>query len=259
MDKVIMDEILQLDFHLAEAYKSLRTNIQFCGENIKVISFTSCMPNEGKSVIVIQLAKTMAELGKKVLLLDADIRGSVMTARYNVKGAVHDLAKDETEISYRRQSEIRAIQGLTEYLAGQCELEECVYRSNIEGMDIVFTGVSAPNPSELLGSDKFYEMVQGMREQYDYIFIDCSPLGSVTDAAIVARICDGAVMVIESEAISYKFAQYVKEQLQNSGCKILGAVLNKVSVNGGSYYNKHYKKYYNSYYNNYYGKNRKKK
>lgn len=250
MERVIMDEIPKLDFRVEEAYKTLRTNIQFCGEDIKVISFTSCIPNEGKSVVVLQLAKTMAELGKKVLFLDADIRGSVMGSRYGVRGSVNDMIQeDEEEMSTAsRYSKVKAIQGLSEYLTGQCRLEECIYRSNIAEMDIVFTGVSAPNPSELLGSPKFQTMIQKLRRTYDYIVIDCPPLGSVIDAALVSSVCDGAVLVIESEAISYKFAQRVKRQLENSGCKILGAVLNKAAINGGNYYNKHYDKYYNRYY-----------
>lgn len=252
MEKIIMDDIPKLDFRVEEAYKTLRTNIQFCGEDVKTVSFTSCIPNEGKSVVSIQLSKTMAELGKKVLFIDADIRGSVMGERYNIQGSVKDVDPDsleETEDASRySRSRAKQIQGLSEYITGQCSLEECIYSSNVEGMDLMLTGRSAPNPSELLGSSKFKKMLHTVREKYDYIFIDTPPLGAIIDAAIIASICDGVIMVIESDKISYKFAQNVKKQLESSGCKILGAVLNKVELGKGGYYYNNYKKYYNNYY-----------
>lgn len=249
MEKIIMDDIPKLNFRVEEAYKTLRTNIQFCGENIKAISFTSCIPSEGKSVVVMQLSKTMAELGKKILMIDADIRGSVMGRRYNIQGSITDTENIEDTESINRYSRgrVKAIQGLSEYITGQCSLEECIYSSSIDGMDLILTGRSAPNPSELLGSQKFRSMLQEVKEKYDYIFIDCPPLGGIIDAAIIASICDGAILVIESEIISYKFAQDVKKQLENSGCRILGAVLNKVQVSKSRHYYKHYEKYYENY------------
>lgn len=251
MKKIVMDEIPKLDFRVEEAYKTLRTNIQFCGEDVKVVSLTSCLPNEGKSIVTVQLSKSMAELGKKVLVIDADIRGSVWGERYNIQGAADiepDSLEETDDASRYSRNKIKPIQGLSEYITGQCSMEECIYSSNIEGLDMILTGRSAPNPSELLGSQKFRNMIQTVREQYDYIFIDCPPLGGIIDAAIIASICDGAVLVIESEAISYKLVQEVKKQLDTSKCKILGAVLNKVDLGKSKAYYKNYKKYYNTYY-----------
>jgi len=252
MKKIVMDEIPKLDFRVEEAYKTLRTNIQFCGEDIKVVSLTSCVPNEGKSVVTVQLSKSMAELGKKVLVIDADIRGSVWGERYNIQGVVAHVEPDsleETEDASRySRSRITPIQGLSEYITGQCQMEDCIYKSNIEGLDMILTGRSAPNPAELVGSQKFRDMIHTVRERYDYVFIDCPPLGGIIDAAIIASICDGAVLVIESEAISYKLVQKVKKQLDTSKCKILGAVLNKVDLGKSQAYYKNYKKYYNDYY-----------
>lgn len=252
MKKIVMDEIPKLDFRVEEAYKTLRTNIQFCGEDIKVVSLTSCVPNEGKSVVTVQLSKSMAELGKKVLVIDADIRGSVWGERYNIQGVVAHVEPDsleETEDASRySKNKIKPIQGLSEYITGQCSMEECIYSSNIEGLDMILTGRSAPNPSELLGGPKFRKMIQTVREQYDYVFIDSPPLSGIIDAAIIASICDGTILVIESEAISYKLVQAVKKQLDASKCKILGAVLNKVDLGKSQAYYKNYKKYYNDYY-----------
>jgi capsular exopolysaccharide synthesis family protein len=97
-------------------------------------------------------------------------------------------------------------------------------------MDIIFSGSLCPNPAELLEHNRFHLLLQKLREKYDYVIVDTLPLGSVIDSAIVAKIADGAILVIESNAIIYRFAQNVKAQLDKSGCKILGAILNKIPM-----------------------------
>ena len=110
---------------------------------------------------------------------------------------------------------------------------------------MIFSGPIAPNPSELLGNPDFVNLLEEKREKYDYIFIDTPPLLNVIDAAVVGRFCDAGILVIESEAVSYKAAQKAKSQLERSGCHILGAVLNKVDVKKDKYYRYHsYKEYY---------------
>ena len=126
-------------------------------------------------------------------------------------------------------------------------------------MDMVFSGPVPPNPSELLGNNRFKKLIENARNMYDMIIIDTPPLGSVIDSAVVSKICDGAIFVIESGAISSHFAKKIKEQLQVAECRILGVVLNKVEMNGGKgYYGKGYygKGYYgkNYYGRDYYGK-----
>lgn len=222
----------ELDYRTNEAYKTLRTNIQFCGDDIKVMAFTSCTPNEGKSSVSFNLAVSFAEVGKKVILIDADLRKSVLIGRYRV---------GEVEC------------GLTHYLSGQKELQEVLLHTDIENMDIVFSGMHVPNPAELLNHSRFTNLIRDLREEYDYVIIDTPPLGSVIDSAIVAKISDGAVLVIESNAISYRFAQNVKDQLEKSNCRILGAVINKVPLEKNSYYGKYYGRYYGKYYGKYYG------
>ena len=110
-------------------------------------------------------------------------------------------------------------------------------------MDVIFAGPSAPNPSELLSDALFDELLKEKREEYDYIFIDTPPIGTIIDAAVVAEKSDGAILVIESEAVSYKAAQKAKKQLERSGCHILGAVLNKVDVKKDKYYSHYYGRY----------------
>ena len=228
--KLTFEKLKKLDFVSNEAYKTLRTNITFCGEDVRVIAVTSSTPNEGKTNVTFNLARAFAEDNKRILFIDADIRKSVLEARL---GAYQE------------------VKGLSHYLTGKAELKDIVYGTNIDHMDFIGTGPVAPNPSELLGNQKFQRLLEWARSEYQYVMIDCPPIGSVIDAAVVARQCDGAVYVIESEATSWRLAQRGKEQLEKTGCKILGAVLNKVEMSGKRY---GYGKYYGKYYGRYYGK-----
>lgn len=210
------------DYGFEEAIKTLRTNIQFSGSQLKVILLTSSLQNEGKSYIAFETANSMAQMGKKVLLIDADIRKSVLVSRYQL----------DTEVM-----------GLSQYLSGQKKMEDVIYKTNIENLSIIFSGPYAPNPAELLEEDLFGMMLRKLKEEYDYIIIDTPPIGSVIDAAVVAKHCDGAILVIESGTISYRIAQKTKNQLEKSGCRILGTVLNKVNSGKGGYYDSYYGKY----------------
>lgn len=222
----------ELDFRTKEAFKTLRTNIEFSGSDVKAVCLTSCTPNEGKSNTSFELARSFAENGKKVLLVDADLRKSVMRQRHK-KGRVRF--------------------GLSNYLVGRTPLEDVICMTNIGNLYMIFSGPVPPNPSELLGNRRFEAMMEDARSKYDMIIVDTPPLGSVIDTAVVAKYCDGAVLVIESGAISRRFARKVKEQLEVTNCKILGAVLNKVALGGKSYYGKYYGRYYGKYYGKYYG------
>lgn len=216
--KVVLTNIRKKDYFYEEAIKTLRTNIQFTGKNVKTIMFTSCFPNEGKSGVTFQLCQEIGNMGKRVLLIDADIRKSAYVSRYRIKQKVN---------------------GLSQYLSGQLAKEFLIYQTNFLNVDIIFAGPMAPNPSELLEEEAFRELLEEVRGCYDYIIIDTPPVGSVIDAAIIAKESDGAVLVIESERVSYKVAQKSMEQLEKTGCKILGAVLNKVNIEKNKYYGKY--------------------
>lgn len=228
MDRIKFENLKEQDFKINEAYKRVRTNITFSGENIKAIALTSSAPNEGKTEVSFSIARSFAEDKKKTLYIDADIRKSVVLARYGVD---------------------KETKGLSHYLSGQAKLDEVICETNIDNLYTIFTGTKAPNPAELLGSEKFEKMINSLREDYDYIIIDCPPLGSVIDAVLVAKVCDGSILVIESDYMSYKVVQNVKKQLETGGCKILGAILNKVPSGGKGYYG-YYKGYY-GYYDSY--------
>lgn len=220
--RVIMTDPKQNDYFYEEAIKTLRTNIQFTGTEVKSIVITSCYPNEGKSDVVFQLALEIGKMGKKVLVLDADIRKSSYITRFQVK---------------------QKTAGLSQYLSGQSGLQDIVYSTNFRDVDIIFAGPAAPNPSELLAQESFASLVHTMRGKYDYVLVDTPPVGSLTDAAVVARQCDGAILVVESDLVSRRVALKAKQQLEMSGCHILGAVLNKVDIKKNKYYSK-YSYYY---------------
>ena len=217
--RVTLTDPRKLDYFYEEAIKTLRTNIQFSGRDIKTIMFTSCFPNEGKSDTLIQLAKEIGKAGKKVLLIDADIRKSTFIRRYRLR---------------------LTVKGLSQYLSGQVAQPAIYYSTNFENMDMIFAGPMAPNPSELLEEKAFDELLATARQIYDYVLIDTPPILSLTDAAIVARKCDGAVLVVESGRVKYRDAQKAQEQLEKCGCSILGAVLNKVQVRKDKYYSSYY-------------------
>ena len=221
--KVVMKDPKKSDYFCEESIKTLRTNIQFLGKQTKIILFTSCYPNEGKSDVAFTLSVEMGKTGKRVLLIDADIRKSSYVRRFHVK---------------------EKVAGLSQYLSGQIDMGNIVYQTNYENMDMIFSGPTAPNPSELLNDPEFERLLKDKKEEYDYIFIDTPPALNLTDATVVARHCDGGILVVEAEAVSYKIAQKVKAQIERSGCPILGAVLNKVDIQKRKYYNSYYGKGY---------------
>lgn len=223
MNKVTLQNIEPLDFRTQEAYKTLRSNIGFCGANIQTVAVTSTVSNEGKTNVTLHLAISMAEAGYKVCFIDADMRKSVIVGKYKV-GQVKE--------------------GLTNYLSGQEDWEDCICETEYDNLQCVFAGPVPPNPCELLGSSIFVDKLEELKGQYDYVIIDTPPLGSVIDGAVVASVCDGAVIVVEANRMSRRQIKKTKEQLEKSGCKILGAVLNKVENHTGAY---------GRYYNNYYG------
>ena len=209
-------------FLYEESMRMLRTNLQFSGGNLRVILFTSSIQDEGKSETSFQLAISFAKLGKKVLYVDADMRKSVFTTRYQIK---------------------ENVQGLSQYLSGQ-NTEDIVYKTNIKNMDVVFAGPYAPNPAELLYENKLDEFIKKQRLQYDYIIIDAPPLANIVDAAVIGRCVDGAVIVVKSATVSQRMVKRVKDQLEKVNCKIIGAVLNGVEMKKNSYHYKYYGDYY---------------
>lgn len=206
------------DYYIAEAYKVLRTNLQFCGQDIKVIALTSCGENEGKSTVALGIGKSFADLGKKVLVIDADMRKSVIAGR---------------------NTTAKTPKGLSEVLTGMSDVSECLYPVAEKKMHVLFAGQYPPNPVELLSGKYFATLISECRKVYDYIIIDTPPLGLVIDAAVIADRCDGAVLVLGGPQVHRSEAQNVVEQLNKSGCKVLGVIRNKVRPSGKKSYYKY--------------------
>ena len=213
----------EMPYAIEEAMNRLRINIKFCGKNTKKLLITSSLPNEGKSTISINLWKMMAEAGFPTVFLDVDLRKSVIKGRHNMKS----------------ESEIK---DLGYYLSGQAEYEDVVYETNIPNAYIVPCCNLLENPSALLEDARFAELLDKLAEQYRYVIIDSPPLGSVADAAQVASLCDGAVLVVRSGETSRNVIRQSMQQLEQVNCRLLGVILNRVEASGRAY-----KGYYGKY------------
>lgn len=212
----------KMNYSTEEELKTLRTNLLFCGVDKKVILVTSTVPGEGKTGTAMNLAVSLAKLNKKVFFLDLDLRKSVLVPRYELG-----------QVKY----------GMSHFLSGQCQLSEAICATNIPRMHLAVAGPTTPNPTELLSGERFQKMLESLKEVYDYIIIDSAPLGLVIDAAIVAKECDGAIIVVEAGKIKYRDVQEVKAKVESSGCPVIGAVLNKVNMKNVGYSGKKYSKY----------------
>lgn len=226
MQFVLLENISELEYAMKESLRALKTNIQFCGDDIQTILVTSTIPNEGKSTVTIDLARSLTESGKRVLLVDTDMRKSVLIGRLRAKNAAGG-----------------EIYGLSHFLSGQRKLDEVLYSTDIQKLSIIFAGPSVPNPTEILDKKYFRELIDFGKEHFDYVLLDCAPLGAAIDAAVAAKYCDGAIMVIAQGIASGRMISGAKKQLEASGVRILGAVLNKVKIKKSEYGH-----YYGSYY-----------
>lgn len=240
MREIKFNRVEELDHVRSEAYKSVRANIRFKAKNNKVICFTSTTAAEGKTTTVINMAREFAAAGQKVLLVDADLRRSVVSERYDA---------DKTTI------------GLTQYLRADATAKDVVYKTNIENLFIIPTGKWPNNPAELLENDGFGNLINEVKDDYDFIFVDTPPLGLVIDAALMAVHCDGAVIIVEWNKVRAKVAKRVVEQLEQSGCNMIGGIMTKMPYIASSYgygYGYGYGRYraaiYSRYYERYYGR-----
>lgn len=220
MEKIAVKHLLARNFQTAESMKTLRTNLQFSGEAVKVVALTSFGASEGKSTISFQLAASLAELGKRVLLMDTDLRKSTLATRLKIRDNMP---------------------GMSHCLTGQAVLNETMLETDLPGLFVVLAGQRVPNSAELLGGKNFQKMLAALRNVFDYIIVDAAPLGQVIDCAVIAPEMDGVVMVVDATNNSYKQELRVKNQLEKSGGKILGVVLNRVDPGSRkTYYGKPY-------------------
>jgi protein-tyrosine kinase len=206
---------------ISEQYRTIRTNIQFStvDEAIRSIVVTSTAPGEGKSTTVSNLAVVFAQQGKKVLLIDADLR------------------KPTTHYTFQ----LLNTKGLTNVLTKQIHFHEAVQETVMENLNILTSGPIPPNPSELLASNAMKQLLKEAYKLYDLVLFDSPPILAVTDAQVLANLSDGSIMVTSSGFTDKDAAVKAKELLENAKSKLLGAILNNKQVNEKSYY------YYYSY------------
>lgn len=220
MEQIQVEKLVAKTFQVSESIKTLRTNILFSGTEIKTVALTSNSANAGKSTVSLQLAVSMAQSGKRVLLVDVDLRNSAMLKRLKPKGN---------------------ISGLSHYLSGMASREELVQQTDVENLSLIFSGPRVPNAAELLGGKKFFDLIRDLRPEYDYIFMDAAPLGQVIDCAVISPCVDGVLIVVDVMNNSSKMEQRVVAQLEKAGTRILGVVLNRVDFNDKhGYYGKAY-------------------
>ncbi|OUP27855.1 CpsD/CapB family tyrosine-protein kinase [Faecalibacterium sp. An192] len=233
MKELEIKKLPELPFDVTEALNQLRINLGFCGEQIKTIMVTSSVPNEGKSFITMQLWKMMAEVGAPVLLIDCDFRKSEMRRKYSISSVNNEK-----------------LIGAAHYLAGQAEIEDVIYKTNISNGYMIPVTSAIANPTILLESPNFTKMLEYCEQRFAYVLVDTPPLGSVADALNITRHCDGSVLVIHSGSTPRKVVLDSVQMLKRAESPLLGVVLNRADVNGRS--SAYYHRYYHS---NYYYKN----
>lgn len=217
--------------YISEAFRMLRTNLMYTNVDkvMKTILVTSSGPQEGKSTVVSNLAAALAQTGKKVLLMDCDLRKPVQ----------HDIFELSNE------------GGVTKYLTGYCSLDEAVKDARMPNLQLLTSGPIPPNPAELIGSKSMDRLLELVREKYEIILIDAPPAIAVADPIILAGKCDGVIVVARAGLTKLNALKETKELLKKSEAPVIGTVLNDSSMVGGYYY-KGYRKYYQQYYRQYY-------
>lgn len=206
---------------VAECCRTIRTNLAFMSPDkpLRAVVVTSPGPAEGKSTVVVSLAITMANSGRRVLLVDTDMRRPRLHKAFGIVART----------------------GITSILAGEASIDESVQTTLVEGLSVLPCGPIPPNPSELLHTAKFAALLQDLKERYDLLVFDSPPVSIVIDAAIIGPQLDGAILVAESGRTSRDALAHALKQMRDVGSQVLGCVLNEVdltkqSAYGGYYY-----------------------
>lgn len=219
-------------FAFVEAYKTLRTNLQFASinNNYKKIIVTSSLPGEGKSTVAINLALSLQSDGNHVLLVEADLRKPAVQ-RYLHLGRVGNV-------------------GLSNLLAKKEKLQEALILLSDSELSVILAGPVPPNPTEMIGSPNMKELIDTLEKSYDYIVFDTPPVSVVTDAAVLSKWCDGVILVIKQKFTDKQSALLAKDNLMKVGANIIGCVLTDFkasqSKHSYTYYNYKYKYSYDS-------------
>lgn len=221
----------ELDYQAAEAVNTLCANLSFLGGDFKKIMITSCHPQEGKSFISMNLMRSIAALGLRVVLVDADIRASALQGTYGIN--VH-MPSDKKYM------------GLSGYLVGRSRIDDIVGKTSIPGAYMILAGRNVTKSLPLFNSPRMGQLLESLSRSFDVVLVDTPPVGTLIDAAQIATLCNGTLFVVRSENTGAGELASAIEQIEKTGCPIMGYVLNR------SHEKSHSKKYYyNSNYSNY--------
>lgn len=224
MNKLLIKNIPTLSYSTEEALNRLRVNLNFLGNDIKKIMVISSTENEGKSFLTMHLWRKMAESGVSSILVDADLRKSVMAEKYQME------AEDGGEL-----------RGTSHVLADGTPMKEAVWHTEIEKGDILPNIENVVNPTLLLEGASFPKLLNEMAQEYRYVFVDAPPLDLVSDGEKIGSMCDGAILVVRNGKTSKKLVKNSIQLLERAGCPLLGIVLNRAGDSKKGYYYGKYK------------------
>ncbi|SFH86840.1 CpsD/CapB family tyrosine-protein kinase [Pisciglobus halotolerans] len=206
---------------IAEQFRTIRTNINFSmiDNDLKTISVTSAGPGAGKSTISANLAVTFAQEGKKVLLIDTDLRKPTVHKTFHVPNR----------------------DGLTTLLTDrETEITDIVHHTETDNLYLITSGIIPPNPAELLGSNRMTQLIDGLEQIFDLVIFDLPPIVAVTDAQIISNKTDGTIFVINKGGADKEMVLKAKELLEKVNANILGAIFNRVEIEENHYYYTYY-------------------
>jgi capsular exopolysaccharide synthesis family protein len=210
---------------LAEKYRSIRTALLLSSADnpLRTIAVTSAMPKEGKTATVANLSVTLAQSGKTVVLVDADLRRPRLHRIFKVKNTY----------------------GLTTYLTDSVELRKVIKPTEVPDLYVINAGPLPPNPAELLGSEKMEKFINMLKAECDYLLFDLPPMLDISDALVLGAKVDGVIMVVRGDSTTREALKTARERLEMLKIRTVGVVINDVRVPAGGYY---YKDYYSHYY-----------
>ena len=235
-NRATVQNMPKLPYAVEEALNRLRVNVSFLGSKVKKIMVISSAPDEGKSFIAMQLWRQMAEAGSKSILVDMDLRKSVMVDKYQI------VREDNGKIL-----------GTSDYLASDDTLDKYVLRTNIGAGDLLPNKENIINPSMLLEGQKLASTFEELDENYRYTFIDAPPLNLVSDGEKIGSLCDGALLVVRAGETPKAMVRNSIRQLERAGCPVVGIALSRAKGAANGYYHKYGNYYGKSYYGKGYG------
>ena len=216
---------LDLDYAGDEAINAICSGIVFAGKSLKRIAVTSYEANNGKSFLIMRIAYGMAKRGRRVLLIDGDLRKSVLVSRYRIENTA---------------------EGLAHYLSGQCPLERVIYPTNLQNLYLLPVGELVKTPLSLLTSADFEQLMETVGKEFDLVLVDTPPVGAVIDAAEIAKCCAGSLLVLEYNKQTKGSLRSMQKLMEQTGTPIIGCVINNVTVK-----KMYRKRYYYQYGGNY--------